>query len=147
MLFFRKGKIMGKKKLGRKTVIFGSRGINSLEIIEKAIEQSGFEISEVVSGCCKNSPDEVGEQWAEKNGIKVKQFPAKWDDIKAKGAVVKTNNYGKEYNAKAGFDRNTQMAEYGEQGIGIIQTEGSPGSEHMAEELKKLNKQVYIFYC
>lgn len=83
-----------------KLIIAGSRCFNNMYILDKYIHKSYsvFEIEEVVSGTARGA-DQVGERWAKLNKIKVKQFPANWD------------KYGK----SAGYKRNIQMAEYGDQ--------------------------------
>jgi hypothetical protein len=43
-----------------------------------AIMNSGFDISEVVSGGAPGV-DTLAEQWAEKNGIQVTRIPAEWN--------------------------------------------------------------------
>jgi hypothetical protein len=76
-------------------VICGSRTITKYEIVQNAIKESGFDITEVVSGCA-NGVDSLGERWAKDNHLKLFQFPALW------------NLYGK----AAGFRRNAEMVEF-----------------------------------
>ncbi len=67
-------------------------------------------ITEVFSGGAPGA-DAGGEKWARARGVPVDPHPAKWDDITAPGAVIKTRRDGKKYNALAGFWRNQEMAE------------------------------------
>lgn len=78
-----------------KCVICGSRSITSYELLVEAIKDSGFEITEVISGSARGA-DLLGERWAEENGVKLTRMPAQW---------VK---YGK----RAGPLRNEEMARY-----------------------------------
>lgn len=57
---------------------------------------------------------------------------------------IKVNNYGKRYNANAGFDRNRQMAEYSEALIAVIKG-NSPGTRHMIREAEKRSLKVFIY--
>jgi hypothetical protein len=106
---------------------------------------SGFSdnITEIVSGTA-NGVDRCGEEYAKSNNIAVKKFPAQWDNIKAKGAVVKTNKYGKKYNVLAGFWRNKEMAEYADALIAIVKND-SPGTNNMIEIAKENGLEIYIY--
>lgn len=53
-----------------KTIIAGSRSINEYALVERAIREGGFDIEEVVSGGAAGV-DQIGEQWARRNGIPV----------------------------------------------------------------------------
>lgn len=118
-----------------KVIIAGSRNCNKYKYVERAVEESGFEITEVVSGGAKGI-DSLGERWSEQNlGKRAKQFKPEWNDIHAEGAVVKTNRYGQKYNAKAGFDRNEKMAEYADALIAIdLDTRGTNDMIKRAQE-------------
>lgn len=124
-----------------KTIIAGSRTITDYDLVCQAIKESGFEISEVVSGQA-NGVDTLGEQWATENKIPIKKFPAKWDDLDASGAVIKINQFGKKYNAMAGFDRNLKMAKYAEALIAV--TTGSSGTENMIQSAYMMGLDVFI---
>jgi len=82
------------------------------EYIERIL--AVHDIHEIVSGGCKNSYDYLAELYASENEIKVKTFPADWDNIESPGAIIKTTKYGGKYNAKAGHDRNMLMGDYAE---------------------------------
>jgi hypothetical protein len=99
------------------TVISGSRDIFSMSVLELAITEAtskyGFAITEVVAGEAVRGVDQLAKKWAERNGIKYTPMPADWDDLTALGAVPKfSEQYGKMYNANAGFFRNDAMAQY-----------------------------------
>jgi hypothetical protein len=80
-------------------IIAGCRDIYDYEAVRRAVENSGFQVTEVVSGCA-TGVDTLGERWAEENGVPVKRFPADW------------NKYGK----AAGGMRNGDMAVYARDG-------------------------------
>jgi predicted double-glycine peptidase len=102
-----------------KTIIAGSRDFNHLSSVAYCIKQSGFNITEVVSGGCKGV-DLLGEEWAKKNKIPIKRFPAAWD----------------EHGKAAGPIRNQQMAEYADALIAIV----APNSKGTRDMLNKANK-------
>jgi hypothetical protein len=56
-----------------KVIISGSRSISDQSIVEEAISESKFAISEVFCGCAKGV-DSCGRVYANKNGIPVKDF-------------------------------------------------------------------------
>ncbi len=130
------------------TIIAGSRGITDYELVVRAIKNSGFTITEVVSGQCKNSPDILGERWAKERGIPIKPFPADWNDLSKPDAVIKTNKQGKKYDARAGFRRNREMAEYAASkpdGCAIILFNGAtPGSTDMKEVALNYDLNCYF---
>lgn len=135
---------MSKSKDGIKLIIAGSRTITNYEkvkpIIDKIVKDNKIKVSEVFSGKAAGM-DKLGEQWADELKIPIKPFPANWKNLKAKGAVVKDGPYG-QYNAKAGIDRNLQMAEKADAAI-VIWTGGSCGSANMIDTMDKLNKPAY----
>ncbi len=85
-----------------RTIIAGSRTVERAELVERAIELSGFRITEVVSGCAAGA-DLFGEQWAKTRMIPIRRFPADW------------RTHGK----AAGPIRNEQMARYADQLVAV----------------------------
>lgn len=124
-----------------KVIIAGGREFKDYNKIEKAVKQSGFEITEVVSGRAQGA-DQLGEKWARSHKIRVKPFPAKWNDLDQPGAVVKVNKWGKKYNANAGFFRNEEMAKYAD---ALIAVEGGGGTRDMIKRAKKHNLKVHVY--
>ena len=125
-----------------KVIVAGSRSIIDYNIVYKAIMEAKIEkITEIVSGTAKGV-DQMGERWAKENNIPIKKFPANWKNLEAPGAVIKRGPYG-EYNVKAGFDRNKQMAEYAEVLICIIQNNSS-GSASMIKLAEEHGLQVFV---
>ena len=114
-----------------KTIIAGTRKIEGdagyLQVVQ-AVQESGFEITQVVSGGAKGV-DKLGELWASRSKVGVRVIPAQWEkDGKA-----------------AGFKRNTRMAEYAEALVAVWDGE-SRGTAHMIEEAKKKGLTIYIKY-
>jgi hypothetical protein len=110
-----------------RTIIAGSRGITDYEEVRKAIIDSGFIITEVVSGACPTGVDPLGERWAYLNDIPVKRFPADWD------------KFGK----GAGPIRNREMARYGEALIACWDGV-SRGTLNMVQEARLKGLKVHL---
>ena len=109
-----------------KVIIAGSRqGFVSSDVAE-AVLNSKFVISEVVSGTARGV-DTFGEQWAQRNGVLVKRFPADWD------------KHGK----GAGYIRNRQMGDYADALIALWDGQ-SKGTKAMIEYMKSLGKPVHL---
>ena len=109
-----------------KTIIAGSRDITSLDLVRKAVKDSGFVITEVVSGKARGV-DTLGEEIAKELGVPVAEFPADW------------NGLGR----KAGPLRNIQMGDYAD-AVVAIRLNNSRGTTHMIEYMTKLGKQVFV---
>ena len=114
-------------------IVAGSRIINDYKIVERAITESGFEITELVSGGARGV-DRLGEEWARRHNVPVKRFIPDW------------NRYGTRGPNHAGNVRNRQMAAYvGENGGLIAVWDGtSPGTKNMVMEARKLGLKVSV---
>lgn len=110
-----------------KVIIAGSREGFDLCDVYEAWGQSGFKITEVVSGTARGV-DRLGEILAHKEGFPIKEFPADWD------------NLGK----RAGYVRNAQMAEYGDALIALWDGE-SKGTKHMIDLAYKAGIEVFVY--
>lgn len=113
-----------------RVIIAGSRHMpyESYDLINRAVEKSGFKITEVVSGHAEGA-DKLGELWARTNKIPCKVFPAEWDL----------------YGRAAGPIRNGQMKDYADALIVFI-WDGSRGSENMRKQMEKAKKPYYAVY-
>jgi hypothetical protein len=109
-----------------KTIIAGSRSINSYEIVERAIKNSEFEIKEIISGTAEGV-DKLGERYAQENGIKLTRMPADW------------NRFGK----RAGYLRNVDMANCAEALI-LVWDGVSKGSKHMLDIARNKKLSIYM---
>jgi len=112
-----------------KVVIAGTRTFNDYEMLKKACDfllQSQDEI-EIVSGAA-NGADKLGERYAAEMGYPIKKFPADWE---GKGK-------------RAGFIRNSEMAEYAD--AVIVFWDGlSRGSEMMIKLAKEKGLPTKIY--
>lgn len=109
------------------TIIAGSRGITDATVLHSTIKESGFDITAVISGGCKNSPDELGENWARSKNVNLYIFKADW------------NSLGK----KAGMVRNCEMAENADALIAIWDGK-SKGTKHMIDTAKRNGLKVFV---
>lgn len=109
-----------------KVIIAGSRTIADMAMLVQAIADSGFEITEVVSGGARGV-DKLGELWAVQNFTTATVFPADW------------SSHGK----AAGTIRNRQMAEYADALIALWDGE-SRGTKNMIEEAAARGLKVFV---
>lgn len=115
-----------------KTIIAGSRWITDAAMVYRAIDLSGFNITEVVSGR-QRGVDTIGEMWAAYWGIPVKPFPAIWRD--------KDGNR----DMGAGLKRNSAMARYAEALIAVWDGRSS-GTKHMIDQANYYRlKRIYVY--
>lgn len=128
-----------------KVIIAGGRDFQHYKLLKyKMIEilKNVTDEITIVSGGAEGA-DKLGETFAKEKGYKVKKFEADWDILATPGAIIKANNYGKLYNARAGTDRNSKMAKYAD-GLVAFWNGRSPGTKNMIEEAKKLNLKIRI---
>ena len=109
-----------------KVIIAGTRSVSDYSLVVQAVQRSGYNITEVVSGCATGI-DRLGEQWARANNVPVKEMPADW------------NRYGN----SAGPQRNRAMAEYADAAI-IVWDGKSRGTRNMIENMVRRKKPYYI---
>lgn len=109
-----------------KTIIAGSRTITNPVFLAKAIAESGFFITEVISGRAPGV-DTLGERWARMKNIPITLFPANWA----------------EHGKAAGPIRNQEMAEYGD-ALLLVWDGKSSGSKDMLSRAKARGLQVYV---
>lgn len=110
-----------------KVIIAGSRTITDSKLLMMAILESGFDITEIVSGGARGV-DTMGELTAEFLGIPCSRFPADW------------KTHGRH---RAGPIRNRQMADYAEALIAIWDGESS-GTKDMIEVAVKKGLRVHV---
>jgi len=110
-----------------RVIICGSRSLfPTLDVLNAAVEASGFDPSEVVCGCAEGV-DQAGAAWAEAQGIPVKHFPANW----------------KRFGRRAGPMRNTEMVAYAEGVIAVWDGE-SNGTRDTICKAREAGLQVYV---
>ena len=113
-----------------RVIIAGSRNINDYNIVQEAIQKSGFKISTVVSGGAKGV-DKLGEKYALDNNLKIDQYIPDW------------RPNGKDVDRSAGYKRNIEMAKNADALIAIWDGE-SRGTKHMIIEGTKIGLNVYV---
>jgi len=89
-----------------KVAVIGSRTFNDYNRLKKILDL--YPINKIISGKALGA-DTLGERYADKNGIQKEIYEALWDDLTAEPCLIKTNKNGKQYNALAGFNRNTDI--------------------------------------
>ena len=109
-----------------RVIIAGSRQITDPNLLKASIENSGFDITEVVSGGARGV-DRLGEKYARQEGISITRFPAQWDT----------------HGRKAGPIRNGEMAEYADALIAIWDGE-SPGTRNMLRQAHTADLKMYL---
>lgn len=127
-----------------KVGIVGDRNVTDYGVIEKAVKQSGFDITEVVSGGAKGV-DSLAVEWASKNGIPYTEFKAEWDNIRVKDAVVAVNKWGRKYNKMAGFQRNQKIVDYADAIIAIQPNGPTSGTQDTVKKTKKAKKTLFYY--
>lgn len=83
-----------------------------------------------VSGAARGA-DRLGERWATINSVPVKLFPAAWRAVEG------------EVDRRAGFLRNTRMAEYADALVAVWDGE-SPGTAHMIKTAEHYGLTVFV---
>lgn len=109
-----------------KVVVAGSRDIHDEATVHRAIENSGFEPTEIVSGGA-DGVDDLGEAWAEENNVAVERKNADWD------------RHGK----SAGPKRNKEMARYADKVVVVWDGE-STGTRNMITTAMKNRLPIHI---
>lgn len=111
-----------------KVIIAGSRDFNDYELLrEKCDKALSLQKSvEVVSGTARGA-DLLGERYATERGYLITQFKPDWD------------KYGK----RAGYLRNTEMADYADALIAFWDGE-SKGTKHMIDIATKKGLKIII---
>lgn len=109
-----------------KVIVAGGRNILDPDLVAEAIQASGFEVTELVSGCARGV-DQYGEHWAAEREIPIKRFPADWD----------------QYGRSAGPRRNAMMAAYGEALVAVWDGM-SPGTKNMIDQATIAGLKVYV---
>jgi len=105
-----------------KLIIAGSREFTDYQLMLDTLHENGLNmdtVDTVVSGCAHGA-DKLGEKWAVSLKIPIARFPADWD------------SYGK----RAGYVRNSEMAEYADACI-VFWNGTSKGTKHMIDIAKR----------
>lgn len=109
-----------------KVIISGSRTCTVMNQVVKAIEESGFDITRVLSGGCRGV-DKMGEIWAQKMDVAYEVHKADW------------NEHGK----SAGPIRNQKMVDNADALIAVWDG-ASRGTRDIIERARKKGLKVYV---
>lgn len=106
-------KVMGKHI---RLAVIGTRTYTNRKRVYFELDELAklYRIDVIISGCAEDDdkakgPDAFARDWAKERGVPYKGYPAKWDDF-SPPCLRRTGLYG-EYNALAGPNRNTLIAE------------------------------------
>lgn len=110
-----------------KVVISGSRTIKDKDLVWKALNDSKFEVTELISGGAQGV-DKLGEDWARSKNIPIKVYKP---------------HYAIENPKYAPLLRNMSMAQDGDALVAVWEN-GSRGTAHMIGCMEKLGKPVEI---
>ena len=111
-----------------KVIICGGRNFTDYQYLNAYVKMvpPWIEITEVVSGHADGA-DTLGEQWATKNNIPLKIFPADWERL----------------GRRAGPIRNIEMSKYAE-GCIAFWNGTSTGTKHMIDTAIKAGMWTYV---
>ncbi len=109
-----------------KIIIAGSRDIYSTALVRLGIRESGFQVTEIVSGAARGI-DQAAIDVAAIDGISLSIWPADWD------------KFGK----AAGNLRNGEMADYGDGLIAVWDGE-SRGTGNMIAHMSARGKPSHV---
>ncbi len=100
---------------------------------------------EIVSGHAARGGDHYGEKFAKKNNLKLKLFPARWNDLNVPVVSIGKNYYG-DYNKLAGMQRNSEMIQYVSEDNGIViafRMKNSKGTTDTIAKAKKAGLKTF----
>lgn len=102
-----------------------------------------FGALQVVSGGASGA-DTIGQHWAEqRTSIAPLIHYAKWSDLSAPGAIVRRRRDGKEYNARAGMDRNPLIVRDAQAALAFWDGR-SPGTANTIKLVRAAKKPLLI---
>ena len=126
-----------------KVIIAGGRDFKDYEHLCKVCDyqlKNQTDV-EIVSGKAPGA-DTLGERYAKERGYEIKEFPAKWGDIKDRPDwQIGINKFGKKYWKLAGLNRNEVMATYSDALIAFWDGESS-GTGTMIEFAEKQGLKI-----
>lgn len=119
-----------------KIIIAGSRDVTDYEVVRQAVIQSGYwkmygSKLEVVSGTARGV-DQLGEEFAQKNGLVCHRFPADWDTHGKAGGAIRNEYMGK-------------FAKEHEGRLLAVWDGKSRGTKHMIHFAKKIGLQGFVY--
>lgn len=126
--------------------VFGTRTYTNRKRVYFELDEFRkiHKVSEIVSGCAVDDEkatgvDAIARDYALEKGIHYKGFAADWKDL-SEPCRIKVGPYG-EYNALAGFKRNTKIADYSDEGLAFWDHK-SPGTADTLRKFEDRRKKV-----
>jgi predicted Rossmann fold nucleotide-binding protein DprA/Smf involved in DNA uptake len=128
-----------------KVAVIGSRTFKNYSMLKEKLDKLNEikKITCIVSGGAEGA-DSLGARYADENNIKKIIHEAQWSDLSHPDALIKTNSYGKKYDARAGFRRNYFIIDDADIVI-AFQISKSSGTQHSIDYAKKLDKPIKVF--
>jgi len=123
--------------------IIGSRSFENYELLKFKLLPYKASITKIVSGGALGA-DKLGEIFAKEFNIPTEIFEAEWENF-AEPCKIKKNSYGKEYNALAGFNRNTKIIEKANL-VAVFWDGKSPGTRDSMKKAHQMKKDILIIY-
>lgn len=121
--------------------VVGSREFKDLQLVSEYVK-SLPPGTKVISGGARGV-DSIAIQAAKKAGLEWQEYPADWDDLTHKDAIIKERPDGSKYDAKAGHRRNKVMAQLA--GKVVAFWDGtSRGTMDTVTIAKKMKKEVMV---
>jgi hypothetical protein len=91
-----------------KLAVVGSRDFKDYNRMKSILDAKVIDL--IISGGAGGA-DALAKKYAEEENVPYQEFPAKWNDLNHPEALVRTNKWGKQYDAKAGFRRNQDIVD------------------------------------
>lgn len=110
-----------------RVIIAGSRSCEDPSSVYRAVDESKFNITTVISGTARGV-DIIGEEWAIENNVPLIRMPANWA----------------RYGRSAGKIRNVEMALLADALIAVWDGV-SPGTGHMIDVARARGLQIYVY--
>lgn len=126
-----------------KLIVAGGRNVRlnhaDFKRLDALVREHG--VTEIVVGRA-TGVDTDAENWAKMRGLPVSPFHADWDNLHVAGAIVRRRKDGSHYNAAAGPQRNTRMAEYAD---ALAVFNGGEGTADMAAQARARGLRIFDF--
>lgn len=127
-----------------KVAVIGSRGFADYELMKLYLDRlhATKPISLIVSGGATGA-DSFGAQWADENTVQKLIFKAEWDDLTHPDTRIRTNKFGKQYDANAGFRRNKDIIDNSDIVVAFWDMK-SPGTKNSIQYAESLGKKIAV---
>ena len=124
--------------------VIGGRDFNDYNRVKKILDL--YPVTVIVSGGASGA-DSLGKKYSEEVlGKEPEIYPALWDDLTAEPCKIKIRKKdGKEYNALAGFNRNTDIVNNCQMLIAFWDGK-SPGTKDSLDKAEKIKRTTLIVY-